>query len=66
MAEALTTIGDLATKALGIITGNKVLMTIFCGGLMGIGFKIISQQNVRQNNLTKAAGQLIGCSVVFM
>lgn len=43
MAEALTTIGDLATKALGIITGNTVLMVTFCGGLMGIGFKIISQ-----------------------
>ena len=43
MTEAFTIIGDLVTKGLGIITGNKILMTIFCGGLMGIGFKIISQ-----------------------
>jgi len=43
MAEALTTIGDLASKALGIITGNNVLFVTFCGGLMGIGFKIVAQ-----------------------
>lgn len=43
MAEALTTIGELSSKALGIITGNPVLFVTFCGGLMGIGFRIVAQ-----------------------
>lgn len=43
MADALTQIGTLATKAIGIVTGNNVLMIMFCGGLLGIGFKVIAQ-----------------------
>lgn len=43
MTEALTSLGELTTTALGIITGNAVLMCFFCGGLLGVGFKIISQ-----------------------
>lgn len=43
LASALTDIGTLVTKAVGIITDNSVLFIIFCGGLMGIGFRIVKQ-----------------------
>lgn len=43
MTTALTTIGTLVTTALGYITGNDVLMVMFCGGLLGVGFKVIRQ-----------------------
>ncbi len=43
MADALTNIGTLVTSAVGIITDNSILMVLFCGGLMGVGFRIISQ-----------------------
>ena len=33
----------IVTKAVSIITDNSVLFVIFCGGLMGIGFKIVKQ-----------------------
>lgn len=43
MTESLVTIGTIATTAIGIITENPVLMVCFCGGLLGVGFKIIKQ-----------------------
>lgn len=43
IASALTDIGTIVTKAVSIITDNTVLFVIFCGGLMGIGFKIVKQ-----------------------
>lgn len=43
MEAALTTLGTLTTTALSTITGNEVLMVMFCGGLLGVGFKIIKQ-----------------------
>lgn len=43
MTTALTTISTLVTTALGIITGNDVLMVLFCGALLGVGFRVISQ-----------------------
>lgn len=43
MADALTQVSNLVTTAMGIITGNDVLMVLFCGGLLGVGFKIIAQ-----------------------
>lgn len=43
MADALTTITSLVNTALGIITGNEVLMVCFVGGIIGIGFRVISQ-----------------------
>lgn len=43
MTEALVQVSELVTTAMGVITGNEVLMVLFCGGLLGIGFKIISQ-----------------------
>lgn len=43
LASALSDIGTLVTKAVGIITENSVLFIIFCGGLMGIGFRIVKQ-----------------------
>lgn len=43
MTEALATITELTTTALGIITGNPVLMVCFVGSVVGIGFRVISQ-----------------------
>lgn len=43
IASALNDIGTIVTKGVSIIMDNPVLLVIFCGGLMGIGFKIIKQ-----------------------
>lgn len=43
MATALTEISSLVTTAFSIITGNDILMVLFCGGLLGVGFRIIAQ-----------------------
>lgn len=43
ITSALSEISSLVTTAIGIITGNTVLMVLFCGGLLGVGFRIISQ-----------------------
>ena len=41
MTSALTNVGTVVTQAIGIVTGNEILMTLFAGGLLGIGFKAI-------------------------
>lgn len=41
MTDALVNVGTLATTAINIITENPVLMTFFCGGLLGVGFAVI-------------------------
>ena len=41
MTSALTQIQSLVTTAIDIITGNEVLMVLFCGGLLGVGFRVI-------------------------
>ena len=41
MTSALTDVGTIVTQAVGIITNNDILMVMFCGGLLGIGFKAI-------------------------
>ncbi len=43
MTSALADIATLVNKAITIITANSILMVLFCGGLMGVGFRIISQ-----------------------
>lgn len=43
MTTALSTIGDVVTTAVGIITGNPILMVLFCGGLLGIGFAVVKK-----------------------
>ena len=43
LATALADLGTIVTQAMGIITGNPILFTFFCGGLLGIGFKAIRQ-----------------------
>ena len=43
MGEALTQVSSLVTTAVTTITGNEVLMVMFVGGLLGIGFKIVAQ-----------------------
>lgn len=43
ISTALTEVGTIVTQAVNIITGNTVLFVIFCGGLLGIGFRVIKQ-----------------------
>lgn len=50
MSTALTTISTLVTTSLGIITGNDILMVLFCGGLLGVGFKVIRQAKRTSNS----------------
>lgn len=41
MATALTNVGTVVTQAITIVTGNEILMTLFAGGLLGVGFRAI-------------------------
>lgn len=43
IATYLENLSTIASSALTIVTGNPVLMVMFCGGLLGVGFKIIKQ-----------------------
>lgn len=43
LTTALTNVGTVVTSALGIITDNTILMILFCGGLLGVGFRAIKQ-----------------------
>ena len=41
MTSALTSVGTIVTQAVSIVTENEILMVLFCGGLLGVGFKAI-------------------------
>lgn len=41
LASALTNVGTVVTQAVGIVTSNDILMVLFAGGLLGVGFKAI-------------------------
>lgn len=41
LATALSNVGDVVTASIGIVTDNAILMTVFAGGLLAIGFKAI-------------------------
>lgn len=41
LTTALTNVGTVVTQALGIITGSDILMVLFAGGLLGVGFRAI-------------------------
>ena len=43
IATALTNIGSVVTSAIGIVTDNAILMTVFAGGLLAVGFRAIRQ-----------------------
>lgn len=43
ISDALTQLTSLVSSALAMITGNTVLMVLFCGGLLGVAYRIISQ-----------------------
>lgn len=43
LTTALTNVGTVVTQAIGIITGSEVLMVLFAGGLLGVGFKAIKR-----------------------
>ena len=42
MAKAVEDIFTIASSALTVVTGNNVLMTFFCAGLVGIGCGVIA------------------------
>lgn len=42
VTEALKTVVQLATDGMSIITGNPVLMILFCASLMSVGFGVIT------------------------
>lgn len=42
MSQAVSDIFTIASSALGVVTGNAVLMTFFCAGLVGIACGVIS------------------------
>ena len=41
MSQAVSDIFTIASSALGVVTGNAVLMTFFCAGLVGIACGVI-------------------------
>ena len=41
ITTALTNVGSVVTAAVGIVTDNAILMTVFAGGLLAIGFRAI-------------------------
>ena len=41
ISSALTTVTSVFTSAMGIITGNPVLMVFFAAGLLGVGFRLV-------------------------
>lgn len=41
LASALTNVGSVVTSAVGIVTDNAILMTVFAGGLLAVGFRAI-------------------------
>lgn len=43
LSTALTNVGTVVTQAIGIVTDNAILMTLFAGGLLMIGFRVIKK-----------------------
>lgn len=43
MGPALETVTTLLTSATNFITGNDVMMTLLCGSLMAMGFKLFKK-----------------------
>lgn len=41
ISTALTNIGSVVTSCVGIVTDNAILMTVFAGGLLAVGFRAI-------------------------
>lgn len=43
IATGIAQVTSVAQSALGIITGNELLMALFCVTLVGVGFGVISR-----------------------
>lgn len=41
LSTALTNVGTVVTQAIGIVSGNELLMVLFAGGILGVGFRAI-------------------------
>ena len=43
MSEGLTNVSTMISSVVSIITGNEVLMTLFCGSLLITGAKVFKK-----------------------
>ena len=43
MSEGLTNVSSMISSVVSIITGNEVLMTLFCGSLLITGAKVFKK-----------------------
>lgn len=43
ITQGLSDFSDVMTSVVSIITGNAVLMTIFCGGLLAVGARVFKR-----------------------
>lgn len=43
ISNAISTIGDLVSNAVSIITGNEILFVSFCIALVGAGFGLVAR-----------------------
>ena len=43
ITQAMSTVVQLASSAMQIITGNEVLMVLFVSTLIGVGFTVIAR-----------------------
>lgn len=43
MSSAVSDIFTIASQALTVVTGNPILLTFFCAGLVGIGIGVIKK-----------------------
>lgn len=50
ISDALSEISSIVSTGINLITANTVLMVLFCAGLMGVGFRIISQAKRASRN----------------
>lgn len=41
LATALSNVGTIVNQAVGIVTGNEILMVLFAGGVLAVGFRAI-------------------------
>ena len=41
LTTALANVGEVVTSAVGVITDNSILMTLFAGTLLAVGFRAI-------------------------
>lgn len=43
ISAAFTNVGDIMTECMSVITGNAGLLTLFCAGMIPVGFRIFKR-----------------------